>query len=133
MRITVVIADILLKLSGLALLALGLFFWAGKALDLLPLHMLLGAVFVIALWTIAVLGWRAGLGMQGAVLRLAWGVIVLILGLTQSRILPGAEHWIIQGLHLFVGGFAINLGARFATRMKKGLPAAQAPGTRDAA
>ena len=133
MRIAVVIADILLKLSGIALLALGLFFWAGKALNLVPLHMLLGAVFVLTLWTLAVLGWRAGLGARGATLRLVWGLGVLLLGMAQSRLLPGAEHWIIQGLHLFVGGFAINLGARFAARMKKGMAAAPAAATRDAA
>ncbi|HSC46628.1 MAG TPA: hypothetical protein VLG68_00930 [Gammaproteobacteria bacterium] len=133
MRTAVVIADALLKLSGLALLALGLFFWAGKALDLIPLHMILGVVFVLTLWTLAVLGWRAGLGFQGAALRLAWGLGVLLLGIAQSRLLPGAEHWIVQGLHLFVGGFAINLGARFAARMKKSMAAAPAAVTRDAA
>lgn len=133
MRIAVLIADALLKLSGLGLLALGLLFWAGKAHDLIPLHMILGAVFVFTLWIIAALGWRAGLGLEAAALRAAWGLVVLILGLAQSRLLPGAEHWIIQGLHLFVGGFAINLGARFVTRMKKSMVAAESARAPDAA
>lgn len=123
MRKTVVILDALLKLCGLGLLTLGLFFWAGKALDLIPVHLLLGVLFVSSLWAIAVLGWRAGLGPEAAALRLAWGGVVLILGVTQGHLLPGAQHWIIQGLHLLVGGIAIALGARFADRMKKRLPA----------
>ena len=122
MRKTVVILDALLKLCGLGLLALGFFFWAGRALDLVPVHILLGAIFVLSLWAIAVLGWRAGLGLQAAALRVAWGLVVLIVGLAQSHVLPGDQHWIVQGLHLLVGGIAIALGARFADRMKRRLP-----------
>jgi len=133
MRIAVLIADALLKLSGLVLLALGLFFWAGKALDLVPLHRVLGALFVLTLWTIALLGWRASLGRRAVILLAALGLVVLALGLIQSRILPGEYHWTVKALHLFVGGLAVNLGARFAARMKKGTAAVQATGSRDAA
>lgn len=118
MRKAVVILDALMKLCGLGLLALGFFFWAGRALDLIPLHILLGAIFVLSFWAIAVLGWRAGLGLEAAALRAVWGLVVLIVGLAQSQVLPGQQHWIVQALHLLVGGIAIALGARFADRMK---------------
>ena len=41
------IARSLLSLFGIALVVLGILFWTGHALSLLPLHMLLGGLFVV--------------------------------------------------------------------------------------
>jgi hypothetical protein len=43
------------------------------------------------------------------VVALVWGLIVPMLGLTQTQILPGSAHWLIQVLHLLVGLGAISL------------------------
>ncbi|MBX6332057.1 MAG: hypothetical protein IRY91_09440, partial [Gemmatimonadaceae bacterium] len=60
MRNTASIARWLVRLCGIALIILGILFWAGRALSLVPLHMLLGLVLVLALWVLAGIGGRAG-------------------------------------------------------------------------
>jgi hypothetical protein len=52
------------------------------------------------------------------VLVIVWGVIVLVLGLTQTQLLPGDFHWVIQVLHLLVGLGAIGQAEGLATRIK---------------
>jgi len=51
-------------------------------------------------------------------LAVLWGIIVLALGMTQTRLMPGSAHWVIRVLHLLVGLFAIRLGEVLAQRIK---------------
>jgi hypothetical protein len=113
---------LLVRLTGLVQLATGLLFWTGTALALLPLHLLAGLVLVLALWALAALGGRAGGGAGLPVLAALWGVLVVVLGLTQSRLLPGDAHWVIQALHLVVGLIAIGLAQRLAARGRPRVP-----------
>ncbi len=122
MKAYLTLADTLLKLTGLVLVGLGLFFWTGKLLQLIPLHVGLGLLLVLTLWAIALLGLRAGLGVRAAALRIGWGLVVLALGLAQSRLLPGALHWVVQALHLTVGMLAVSLGAGFVKAMRQHRP-----------
>src|SRR3954454_20241702 len=90
--------QMIIRLDALLLLVLGVLFWTGNALTLIPLHMLLGLLLVVLLWAMAGLAAtrHAPIGMvAGAVV---WGLIVLWLGLTQDSLLPGSMHWIIQVL-----------------------------------
>ena len=48
----------------------------------------------------------------------AWGLVVVMFGLNQARILPGALHWIIQIVHLLLGLGAIGLAENLARRTK---------------
>ena len=52
--------------------------------------------------------------MNFVVLAIVWGVITLALGITQTQLLLGAFHWIIQLLHLVVGLAAMGMGDRLA-------------------
>jgi hypothetical protein len=120
------IARLLLSLFGIALLVLGIFFWTGHALSLLSLHMLLGALFVVCMWVLAVVGFLVPGSRGFALLVLIWSLIVPALGVTQLSLLPGASHWLIQVLHLLVGIIAIGLGHSLARRI--GRRPAVAPG-----
>ncbi len=61
-------------------------------------------------------GGSIGLGV-GAIL---WGLLVIGLGLTQTRILVDPPvHWIIQILHLLLGIGAIALSQMIAVRYKR--------------
>jgi hypothetical protein len=114
---TVLIARSLVSLLGLALLALGIAFWSGHGLSLLPLHMLLGTLFVICLWVLAVSGFVAR-GARGlALVVLIWSLIVPALGVAQVRLLPGSDHWVIAVAHLLVGVIAMGLGHALARRI----------------
>jgi hypothetical protein len=105
----------LIRLLALGQLALGLSFWTATRLDLIPLHMAGGALLVLSLWVLALLAaWaRAPLGLVA--LALAWGALVLWLGLNQSGILTGDWHWIVQVVHLLVGLGAVGQAERLAT------------------
>src|SRR5262245_29377717 len=89
--------------SGLVQLVLGVLFWIGLAQALIPLHMLIGLIFVLALLTLCGLGLAAGLGMRAVAVPLAWSLIVPALGMTQMQLLPGSFHWVIKVVHLLVG------------------------------
>jgi len=118
MQGTTTVAQMLVRICGGLLIILGIFFWTGHALSLIPIHMLLGLVFVIALWVLAGIGARAGVGAGLVALAVLWGIIVLALGMTQTRLVPGSAHWVIRVLHLLVGLFAIRLGEVLAQRIK---------------
>lgn len=118
MKSSTTIAQMTIRISGVILIILGILFWTGRALGLVSLHMLLGLVLVLALWTLALIGARAGVGAGIVSFAIVWGIIVLFLGLTQARLLPGSAHWVIQLLHLLVGLAAMGLGDRLAQRIK---------------
>lgn len=108
----------LVRLTGLIMLVLGGLIWTGGFDVLIPFHVFTGVVLVLALWTIAALAGRAGVSRGLVVLALLWGLLLPVLGLSQTRLLQGDAHWIIQVLHLLVGLAAIaqaeNLGRRLA-------------------
>lgn len=112
------IAQWIARLSGLTLIVLGICFWLGRLLGLVPVHMLIGLVFVLALWVLAGLAMRAGIGMAPAIGAIVWGIVVLALGMTQRSLLPGSMHWIVRALHLVVGLVAMGTAERLAERIK---------------
>jgi hypothetical protein len=126
MRTATTIANWLARLAGLTAIVLGLLFWTRTALALLPIHMLAGLVLVLSLWTLAGLAARAGVQLSLVALAIVWGLIVPILGLTQTGLLPGPLHWVIQVVHLLVGLGAISLAERLAGRIKRARVAAAA-------
>jgi len=105
----------LVGITGLIQLALGVLFWTGHAMALVTLHMILGSVFVLALWTLAVLAARAGAPAGLVATTLVWGLLLPVLGMTQMQILPGPGHWVIRVAHLLMGVVAMGMaGALFA-------------------
>jgi len=127
----VLIARILLSLFGIALVVLGILFWTGHALSLLSLHMLLGSLFVVCMWVLAIVGFLVPGSRGFALVVLVWSLIVPALGVTQLSLLPGAGHWLIQALHLLVGIIAMGLGHSLARRI--GRRPAQAPAVPESA
>jgi hypothetical protein len=117
----------LLRFTGLIALILGILFWTRNALALVPIHMLLGIIIVLALWTLAFLAARAGVSIGLVALAFVWGVIVVVLGMTQTSLLPGSLHWIVQVIHLLVGLGAMGQGETLAARIKRSQAAVPQP------
>ena len=119
MQTTLTIARMLVRITGVLLLILGLLFWGGDALGLIPLHMLLGLVLVLSLWLLAAVASQAGvpIGMAAGVALI--GLITLILGLIQDSLVPGGAHWVIQVLHLLIGLAAIGSGEMIGGRLRR--------------
>ena len=118
MRSTVTAVQMGIRVVWLVQLALGLLFWTGNATGLVDLHQLLGILLVLALWTQAVLAARAGVEARLVAVAAAWGLLVPIVGLTQTSLLTGSLHWLVQVIHLLLGIGLIALAERLATGAK---------------
>ena len=68
------VALMTVRATGLLLILLGALFWAGRARALIPVHMLLGLILVLALWVLGVQAARAGAGMGFVLFTAAWGL-----------------------------------------------------------
>ena len=117
MKSIVLIARLLISLLGLALVVLGILFWTGHALSLLQLHMTLGGLFVISMWILVVVGLLAPGTRAFAILVFVWSLIVPAVGVTQVSLMPGADHWVIQTVHLLIGLIAMGLAHALARRL----------------
>jgi hypothetical protein len=118
-KTAVTIPQTVVRVAGPILILLGLLFWTGNALSLVPVHMLLGLILVLSLWTIAVLALVARVSPGLAFLALVWGLAVPVLGLAQGGLLVGDLHWLIRLLHLLLGLGAIGQAENLARRIKQ--------------
>jgi hypothetical protein len=109
------------RLTGITQVVLGIVFWTGRALPLIPLHMAIGLTFVLALWVLAGLALRAGGNRPLALFAGAWGALVLLFGMTQIRLLLGPMHWIVQVAHLLLGIAAMALAGLLARTISPAL------------
>jgi hypothetical protein len=95
-------------------LILGIVFWTGNGLQLISLHMVVGFLFVLTLWAIAIAGAFRGVPIGMAAAGIVWGLLIIWLGATQMNLLLGQWHWVIQVLHLLFGFAGIGIGDRMA-------------------
>jgi hypothetical protein len=119
MKTAAAVAHMTIRGTGVLLIVLGVTFWTGNALQLIPVHIFLGIVLVLSLWILAAIAGASGVQMRWVILAVAWGLILPVLGLTQDRLLVGGWHWTIQVLHLLVGLGAMGQGEGLAMRMRR--------------
>ena len=126
MSMTVTISQWLVRITGVLLLILGLLFWTGDALNLVPVHMLLGTLLVLGLWLLAASAWQLGVPPGLTIGAAVLGLIVLLLGFAQTSLLPGGAHWIIQVIHLLLGVAAVASGEMIGGRLRRSRATASA-------
>lgn len=102
MKKTILVFRAVMGLVGVTELVLGVLFWTGHALALVQLHMGLGMLFVLSLWTLAILCGVAGAPIGLVVTTVVWGLLIPALGYSQMQLMPGPNHWIIRVLHLLM-------------------------------
>lgn len=121
------LAIMVLRVCALAAITLGILFWTGNADALRPVHMTLGMLVVLTLWALALalvfargisVPMRAGLAAGAVVVGLALAAV----GMTQERLMPGTQHWIIQVVHLGLALTAVALGELIARRAARPAP-----------
>ena len=96
------------RVAGVGALILGLLFWIAQ-IDLITFHMLFGLSLAISLLILSiVMLFTRGMRILGIV-GIIYTFVLPIFGLTQSRLLIGNLHWIIQTAHLLVGLGALAL------------------------
>ena len=118
----ITIAIMVLRLGVLLALIMGILFWTGNIQNLIPIHMLIGILVVLSLWIIGLAqGFIKGASFSLALATFILGLALAIVGLYQTRWLPGSSHWIIQVIHLLLGLSAIGLGEMIYARTKRQL------------
>jgi hypothetical protein len=116
---TVSIARGIIRGALIVQLVLGTLFWTGNATSLTDLHQLIGIVLVISLEVVVFAAARAGVDRGLVALAGVWGIIVVVLGLSQQNILTGSAHWVIRVLHLLVGLAAVGFSEALAGRIER--------------
>jgi len=109
MKTAIMVTRGAVSITGLTQIVMGVLFWTGHAMALVPAHMVIGFVFVLGLWTLAVLAARAGAPRGLVAFALVWGLVVPAFGFAQLQLLPGPLHWIIRVVHLLIGMVAMGL------------------------
>jgi len=119
MRTLTIAVQMLVRLCFLVLLVLGVLFWTGHYTTLVSLHMAVGGIFVLGLWTLTILGARARVGGALVATAAVGGLVVLGLGMAQTQMMVGSMHWVVRVLHLLVGLAAIGLTEQIGARIKR--------------
>ena len=116
------VASAVLSFAGLLALILGLLIWTNRALNLVQMHMALGLLAVGALWIIGIGQAFSGNGSWVlAACAVGVGAAMIIIGWTQSALMQGGFHWVIQLIHLLLGLLVIGIGHIGVARYRKGV------------
>lgn len=113
---SVAIPRILVRITFLIQIVLGFLFWGDKAKSLVPVHVVSGLILVISLWVLAVAAAKAGVERGLVAFAAVWGLVVIGFGASQTKILTGDQHWIIQVVHLLIGLVAVALAEQLGTK-----------------
>jgi hypothetical protein len=118
------ICSLVIRIGGSLALLLGLLFWIGIGTNLTQIHMTLGILVVLALWTLATIyartpGANLGLAIGASVV----GLLLLVVGVTQQSLLLNDFHWIIQAIHFLLGLTVIGMGETVAGAIRRAPPA----------
>ncbi len=128
------IAQWVLRIAFLLALILGLAFWGQPGLPaqnpaLKGIHMLLGIIVVLALWTVGLAQVRVKGGIAMAAVAIVVGLAVAIVGLSQEGWKGAASQGtveIINTIHLLLGLIAVGCGEMIARRAKRAAKASAA-------
>ncbi|MEO8956001.1 MAG: hypothetical protein ABI396_18470 [Ktedonobacteraceae bacterium] len=116
----ITISDWILRIGVLLAIILGILLWTGNFDAIRPIHMLIGIIVVLALWTIGLAqGFQKGGSFGLATATFVVGLALVIVGLYQDFWLIGSLHWIIQVIHLLLGLSTIGLGEMIAGRTRR--------------
>ena len=113
------IATNIVRFGVIILLVLGILFWTGNADSLQIVHIVIGILVVLSLWTLGI-----AQGLQGGSFGLALatfvvGFLLVLVGLFQKQWLIGSNHWVIQVIHLLLGLTAIGLAEMISGRYRR--------------
>ena len=113
------IALMIVRVGVLIELALGILFWTGNTDSLQIVHIVIGILVVLSLWTLGI-----AQGLQGGSFGLALatfvvGFLLALVGLFQKQWLGGSNHWVIQVIHLLLVLSAIGLAEMISGRYRR--------------
>ena len=109
----------IVRVGVLVELALGILFWTGNADSLQIVHIVIGILVVLSLWTLGIAQGLEGGSFGLALATFVVGFLLALVGLFQQRWLLNSNHWIIQVIHLLLGLSAIGLAEIISGRYRR--------------
>lgn len=94
---------------GVCALLLGLTRWATGNDIVRNVHMTFGIILAFSFLILSIIMVATGGMRLWGVVGIVYSLILPVFGLTQSQLLPGNLHWLIQVAHLLVGLGALTL------------------------
>lgn len=110
------VSQMALRACGVLALILGLLVWFGDGGGLIPIHMGLGVLVVLAALVVGGTTLQAPPSRVLAVLTIVVALVLLWVGATQTTMMVGANHIVIQIIHLVLGLAVLALGEISAAR-----------------
>jgi hypothetical protein len=107
------------RIAGSVMIVLGLLIWTGSLDGLIPIHMLVGIVLVVALWVLSWQAYRVGVTRGLVWSALVIGLILPIVGIAQKDVLHADDNVIVPIVHLGLGLLAIGLGEALTAAMQR--------------
>jgi len=108
-----------LRIAVLFNLITGIIFWTGNADPLQIVHIVVGIIAVLALWTLGIMQGLRGSNYGLTAAAIVVGLLLALVGLFQTGWLTCSNHWIIQVIHLLLGIAAIGLGELIGGRSRR--------------
>ncbi|TMD46418.1 MAG: hypothetical protein E6I93_15235 [Chloroflexi bacterium] len=108
-----------LRIAVLFNLITGIIFWTGNADPLQIVHIVVGIIAVLALWTLGIIQGLRGSNYGLTAAAIVVGLLLALVGLFQTGWLTGSNHWIIQDIDLLLGIAAIGLGEMIGGRSRR--------------
>ena len=109
----------IVRIGVLVELALGILFWTGNVDSLQIVHIVIGILVVLALWTLGIAQGLEGGSFGLALATFVVGFLLALVGLFQKQWLVDSNHWIIQVIHLLLGLSAIGLAEIISGRYRR--------------
>jgi hypothetical protein len=97
------------RLLGVILILLGAAIWFGFGAGITATHAILGSLFVLDAWIIAIIALFALPSRTMPLLVLVLGGVVAWFGGAQTTLLVGNGHWAVRLLHLLLGVALLGL------------------------
>lgn len=107
MRTTTGITLWIIRAAVIVQLGLGILFWTGHAITYIPVHIVVGSLLVLGLWTVAVIALVGRVRRGLAAFELVWALAMAGFGVQQATFLVGPLHWIIRVVHLLMAFSAV--------------------------
>ena len=118
-RLAIRVSLMVLRIAVLFNLITGIIFWTGNADPLQIVHIVVGIIAVLALWTLGIMQGLRGSNYGLTAAAIVVGLLLALVGLFQTGWLTGSNHWIIQVIHLLLGIAAIGLGEMIGGRSRR--------------
>ncbi len=109
----------IIRVGVLIELVLGILFWTGNADSFQIVHIVIGILVVLSLWTMGIVQGLQGGSFGLALATFVVGFLLALFGLFQKGWLVGPNHWVIQVIYLLLGLSAIGLAEMIGGRYRR--------------